>query len=345
MKRKVLVLFSCVIMVMVLRGQDVHFSQMMFSPIQVNPALAGADHDIQAIAMYRSQWQSIAYPFKTIQGSYDMRFRPGKSKKGYFGIGLQVFSDQAGEVKVSSTNIGLALGYHLRMDDRNTLGAALLGAYNQSGLNYDAARWGSQYDGLKYDPSLPTNEVINNNSFGFFDAGVGVVYNYKKNERYMTGNDQQWFSAGVAMYHLNRAKYGFVDLSNDKLYSRISVFARGLVGIGNSKLSVMPATYFQMQGPSRELLIGTYLKYQLQEASKYTGLKDAIAISPGIFYRNQDAVVLKFLLEWSNYSIGFAYDLNTSSLQQASKGRGGFEVMLRFVYPSPFGGTMNRSRI
>jgi hypothetical protein len=74
-------------------------------------------------------------------------------------------------------------------------------------------------------------------------------------------------------------------------------------------------------------------------------LKDAIAFGPGIFYRNKDAIVFKFLLEWSNYALGFAYDLNTSSLQQASKGRGGFEVMLRFVYPSPFGGAMNKSRI
>ncbi len=342
---KKLLLASCLFTLTAAFAQDVHFSQMNYSPIQVNPALVGADHELQAIALYRSQWQSISYPFKTINASFDMRLNNRRNKKGYFAGGLQFFSDQAGEVKVSATNISLSFGYHVKIGEGQTLGGALLGAYHQNSINYDDARWGSQYNGLKWDGTLPSNEFVSNSSFGFFDAGVGVVYNYKKHDSYKIGGDQQWFSAGVAMYHLNRAKYGFIDLSNDKLYSRISIFARGLVGIGNSKFSAAPSVFYQMQGPARELLMGTYIRYQFQEGSKYTGLKDAIAFGPGIFYRNKDAVVFKFLLEWSNYALGFAYDLNTSSLQQASKGRGGFEVMLRFVYPSPFGGAMNKSRI
>jgi hypothetical protein len=80
------------------------------------------------------------------------------------------------------------------------------------------------------------------------------------------------------------------------------------------------------------------------EASKFTGLKDASAVSAGVFYRNKDAVIIKGMFEWQNYALGIAYDLNTSSLAEVSKRKGGFEIFLRFVSPSPFGGG-SRSRI
>ncbi len=80
------------------------------------------------------------------------------------------------------------------------------------------------------------------------------------------------------------------------------------------------------------------------EASKFTNLKDASAVSAGVFYRNRDAVIIKGMFEWQNYALGIAYDLNTSSLAEVSKRKGGFEIFLRFVNPSPFGGG-SRSRI
>jgi hypothetical protein len=36
------------------------------------------------------------------------------------------------------------------------------------------------------------------------------------------------------------------------------------------------------------------------------------------------------MFEWDQFSAGFAYDINVSSLNTASKARGGFELFLRF---------------
>lgn len=91
-----------------------------------------------------------------------------------------------------------------------------------------------------------------------------------------------------------------------------------------------------MQGKSNEIFLGSLFKYILKEDSKYTGNIKASAVSLGIFYRNKDALIPTFFFEIGQYSLGLSYDINTSALKQASNGRGGFEISLRFINPNPF---------
>lgn len=336
--------FIAVVSIENVSAQDIHFSQMPYSPLNLNPALAGANFDMQAIANYKSQWQSVAVPYKTVGASYDMRLNRKKAKKGFFAAGLNVFNDQAGDVKMTTTNVSLTGAYHLLIDENSTIGGALYGGFGQRGINPAAGKWASQYDGLQYNGALPSGENFNSQNFGHIDAGMGVLYTYKKSERYMTGNDQMQINAGLAAYHLNQPKYSFVDAPSEKLYMRVSAFANAIIGIGNTRLSAMPGIYYNRQGTSQEILMGSYVKYMTSEASKFTNLKDASAVSAGVFYRNRDAVIVKGMFEWQNYALGIAYDLNTSSLAEVSKRKGGFEIFLRFVNPSPFGGG-SRSRI
>lgn len=73
-------------------AQDVHFSNMEQSPLTLNPALAGANHDIQAIINYRTQWNTVGAPFQTIAASADMRLNSNKrSKNGHLAVGLNLF--------------------------------------------------------------------------------------------------------------------------------------------------------------------------------------------------------------------------------------------------------------
>ena len=96
-------------------AQDVHFSQMPYSPLTLNPALAGANSPLQAIVNYRTQWRSVASPYKTIAASVDGRINENKrGKHGHIAYGLNFFNDQAGDARVSTTNVNVSLGlpYH-----------------------------------------------------------------------------------------------------------------------------------------------------------------------------------------------------------------------------------------
>jgi hypothetical protein len=52
-----------------------------------------------------------------------------------------------------------------------------------------------------------------------------------------------------------------------------------------------------------------------------------------LFNRLKDAIIAKFMLEYDFYSVGFAYDINLSSLQQLTRTQSGFELFVRFNLP------------
>jgi len=69
-----------------------------------------------------------------------------------------------------------------------------------------------------------------------------------------------------------------------------------------------------------------------------------MAIGGGAYYRWNDAIILALITQYANYTFEFSYDINTSSLRNASGGKGAFEFSLRYVYPNPFGGAKSKSR-
>ncbi len=47
-------------------------------------------------------------------------------------------------------------------------------------------------------------------------------------------------------------------------------------------------------------------------------------------YTANDAAMARIMFDYANYGIGVAYEMNTSSLKEASKGFGCFEVFLKY---------------
>ena len=57
-----------------LRAQDIHFSQYNGSLLNLNPAFTGFfDGDYRVNGIFRSQWQSVPVPYKTVGFAADMR--------------------------------------------------------------------------------------------------------------------------------------------------------------------------------------------------------------------------------------------------------------------------------
>jgi type IX secretion system PorP/SprF family membrane protein len=323
-------------------SQDVHFSQMGYSPLNLNPALAGANNGLQAIVNYRSQWNSVATPFSTFGLSVDTRFNEGKV--GYLAMGLNFFSDQAGEARVSTTSMSLNLAYHVYLGSEHKLGAGIFGGFGQRSIR-DIGTWGAQWDGGVFNPAFSSQETIDRMQFMHVDAGGGLLYTYEKDNGRKRKAFQNRVNVGAALFHVNTPNYSFIANSTDKLHMRVSAFASALFQMGSSSVAIEPAVYVNMQGPSMEMLFGTYLKYAISGGSKYGSDGDVVA-SIGGFYRNKDAFIAKLMFTWTGLSVGFAYDINTSQLSAMSRSRGGFELFLQWAMnDSPFSKKKkNRSR-
>lgn len=340
--KRLIYISICLLSAEIAFGQDLHFSQMEYSPLNLNPALAGANSSMQGIVNYRSQWNSVTSPYNTVAASFDARFNPNTvDKNGIIAGGISFYNDVSGTNKVTNNNVNLSLAYHLNLDRTSTLGLGIYGGFGQRSISVNDAQWNSQYNGTAYDPSL-TGETIDNNSFSFLDAGAGLLYCYDKYKNSSAQRNQRSFNAGVSFFHVNRPTYSYISTSDEKLYMRMSVFANGLIGLNNSNGAVLPGAYFNLQGPNMEILYGAYYRISLTESSQITGRVKPFYLHFGLFHRWGDALIAKTIFEWNTLSAGFAYDINVSPLNTYSRMKGGYEFFLRYNLNS---GTSTRSRI
>jgi type IX secretion system PorP/SprF family membrane protein len=315
-------------------AQDIHFSQFGLTPLIQNPALAGTHDKIRANINYRDQWRSVATPYATVQASADMALTRITNQSGFWAAGFNLFHDKAGESEMSSFQGNLSVAYHVYCNDHSTLGAGITGGFAQRSVNFDQLQWGSQFDGYAYDPSLLPGDVQGSEKTTYSDLGAGVVWNYIRGEKYLTGNDHLHATFGVAVLHPHRPAYSFND-ANEKLQVKWVAHGQTLIGISNSSWSLKPGFIFYQQGKSSEITAGSMFRFMLSDESNYTGFEQGKAISAGIHYRFNDALIASLNLELGRWEIGMSYDINLSSLDVASSGRGGFEIGIGFMMDNP----------
>jgi hypothetical protein len=116
------------------------------------------------------------------------------------------------------------------------------------------------------------------------------------------------------------------------------------IGVPGTTMAFIPSFLFQFQGNSKDLLLGLMTKYYFKEDSKYTGFNKRSAFGIGAALRTGDALIISSQVEIGQYAFGFSYDINVSGLTKASIGRGGPEIFIRFVSPTPFLNQMSGSK-
>jgi type IX secretion system PorP/SprF family membrane protein len=325
-------------------SQDIHFSQVTMTPLQINPAMAGAEYDLRGIVNYRNQWRSVSAPYVTYAASYDMNFANKTKRKGFWAGGINAFSDKAGDSRMMTNQMNLVGAYHVYINENNTFGLGAQAGFFQRSLTADELSWGNQYSGQAYDPNRPTGETGTGTEIFFApDFATGLTWCYKKGEHYASANDQKLINAGVSIHHINKPEYAYSEIDYDKLNFRLVGHVNAFVGIPNTNISLQPSLLYMMQGSSRQLLAGSNIVYKLKDESKYTGLVKGASMGFGAFYRNKDAMAITSFLQFANYLVGISYDVNTSYLKSQSYGRGGIEIALRYVLPNPFGGQQKSS--
>ncbi len=328
-------------------SQDIHLAQTNMTPLLINPANAGAEYTMRGILNYRNQWSSVGEPFTTMMASYDMNFKKKLASKknfGYFGGGLFVFKDQAGDSHLKTTQVNLSVDYHVNLDEKNTLGLGIQGGYFQRSADINSLTWGAQFDGYQQNSSYATGEGTNFNgfSFGSTDYTSGLVWTYRNDENYNSGN-KLFLTSGISVNHLTKPDFETKNIVPDRLNYRFIWFGSATIGI-NPNISVLPYLMYSKQGSIYEAMFGSDVLYLFKQASKYTNNVKGMAIGGGAYYRWNDAIILALITQYANYTFEFSYDINTSSLRNASGGKGAFEFSLRYVYPNPFGGAKSKSR-
>lgn len=316
------------------RSQDVHFSLAENNPLVLNPALAGANFVREATLNYRSQWSSLGEPYKTTTVGFQSRIPNNRGRGGnILACGVQFVNDRAGDPGIVSNSFSLIIADHVRLSRESKLGVGLSIGLGQRAIRQPEGQWASQYNGAGFDPSLGSGEFFDNIEFRFADAGMGILYSYERRGGTLARSEDLLINAGLSVYHINRPGNSFFDDSDERLPVRYSLFANADIAIPGADGAVMPGIYIHRQADFREFLIGAYYKFKLIADTRYTGFNKPLSLSVGLFGRIGDAAITKLMLDWDQYSFGYAFDFNTSGLNPYSNGNGAHEVFLRFIMP------------
>ncbi len=335
MKTKKLILFSIVLISLLsgskLTAQDVHFSQMEYAPMTLNPALAGAFSTFQGVAMFRSQYGSFATPYTTMAASMDGKLTPASSlQKGIIGGGINFHNDRMGENNYNQTLVNISLAYHLMLNKNSKVGLGLSSGFGQASTNPAAGQWGVQYDGTAFNPVIASGESFYKQNFSYFDMGAGMLYSYKTNNKYVNDKADKSINVGVSAFHINRPISSFYNSTIQQLPIRYSVFVNGSIALPQANGAILPGIYYQRQKTYNEVMLGFYYKQFLTEGSRTTSINKEASFSVGLFTRYKDAMIIKLMAEWGAVSLGFSYDINISRLSIVSNFKGGTEVFVRY---------------
>lgn len=297
-------------------AQDIHWSQFNDNPVFQNPGNAGNfNGDVRFVGNFRDQWRAVSVPFQTLSLSADGKLYQHRA----LGIGGLFFHDIAGDGTLRTIELQANISYLLKLtkDSTHTIRPGINIGMNHRQVNWDAFKFGNQYNGQYYDPGMPANELYMNDRKTNFSTGVGVTY------RYLIGKRKS-LEAGAALFNINRPNQGFFDeiVSRDM---RMNVFARMYYPLGFD-WDIIPSVQLSFQGVYREIILGSSVKYTLIDR-----LAQYRALYAGIWYRTTDAAYISVGMDYQQWFVGLSYDINLSTLTRASRARGGFEIAVRYI--------------
>ncbi|MFN4253405.1 MAG: PorP/SprF family type IX secretion system membrane protein [Saprospiraceae bacterium] len=319
-----------------MQAQDIHFSQFYMSPLNLNPALTGVmncNHRI--VGNYRNQWASILKQnaYNTYSASYDQKVPVGRFD--YFGVGGTLWGDKAGSSEFATLQARLSGSYSKKMGGyRRKAHYLVLGAdagVSQRSINSAALQWPSQHDGNGgFNGNLP-GEIIDDPNFMFLDLSAGLLW-------FSVLDEDRNFYFGGAFNHLNRANQSFGDKETIPLYSKFTFHAGGEFMVGQ-KVGMVPGIVSFIQGPSFQVNFGNSFKFLLGNSRRYY---QAFQLGAWARISNKlekgklmDAFILSTRFDYEQFTIGFSYDINTSSLFPATNGNGAFEFSLVYKICGP----------
>ena len=293
-------------------SQDAHFSQYDASPIVLNPALTGMfkDGDFRVSSQYRNQWGAIASNLTTTTLSFDLPLQKRWGVGGYI-----LNSDEARYFNVFNFLLSGAYEITTPDQDKHKLTVGLqFGIICKNTKDYKLVFDNQYYDG-NFDPDLPNSENLEQNNLLMPEVNYGILY--ATIEKGKTINPY----GGFSIFHITSPKESFYRLDDFRLPRKYVLHGGAFIKI-TDKIKLDPKFLLMRQTNATEINVGLRGYYQLPNSD--------ITLIGGAFYRVKDAVIPVIGINYKNFIYKMSYDINTSSLKEYSRGRGGLEFSLVF---------------
>lgn len=300
----------------VANGQSTHFSQFYSTPLLINPASTGlTTGPYRVAANYRSQWNDAGSPYKTFTASGDAHLMQDRLPEGNkLGIGLVFVNDQTLEGAVQGNSLAISTGYHIALDEYQSIGVGFQGSYNEKRIDFSRLNFENQFNNGEFNPSIPVGEALGDGKRYYFDVNAGAMYSF-------TGEDRSFF-AGGGVFNIMKKDESFLTEQFKKPFLW-SVVAGGDIDVGINH-SLYFSGNFRRQGADNETTLGMAYGLFLDQTG-YTVLK------LGLWHRIKDALIPYAGFSINGLQVGFSYDYTLG--QTRASATNAFEISVMYVRP------------
>ena len=300
-------------------AQDFHLSQYDAAALNVNPGMTGVfKGEYRIHGHYRNQWLAVATkPFTTGLISFDMN-------KGKWGFGGQIANFRAGVGGYNVVSVMPSAAYKISFGEKKnhfiSVGAQV--GFFQKSINSSSLTFANQYvktNGGEFNTALSTNENFSGNGIFNLDVNAGAMYYYADPKSMINP------FGGVTVFHINNPQESFLGETN-----KLPIRPEGILGarvVVTPNISIIPKVFFQYQKEAMELTYAAQGQFYLSNYDLF--------LLGGITYRNKDAAIVEFGAKYAKFIGRISYDINTSSLTNVSRGRGGSEFSLTYIFSTP----------
>ena len=260
---------------------------------------------------------------QTYSASLDVSILDNDKNQDFGGIGLLATNDVTTvNVQNSSGMLSFAYSKSLSSKFQNYLSLGIQAGVMQKKIGSQLSTDNQWVDLQGFDANLATGENFNNISLAYASINAGIFwFGYFKNKAYTY--------AGVSAFNLTTPKQSFMGLNSISL-KRYVFHAGGKIPIAK-RTNVGPDIIIMNQNSVSEINFGARLEYSLIKNST-SGDK---VLSIGGWYRNKDAIIVVTTLEYTDFKLGFSYDINTSGLKTVTNNVGAFEISLIYHFRKP----------
>jgi type IX secretion system PorP/SprF family membrane protein len=242
-----------------------------------------------------------------------------RGNPNHFGIGVTILQSKAGSSNLKSMRGEIQLAWHQSIGLHNKLSTGFTTAYVQRSLNLDGLLWDSQYNGAGVDPNLPTGEAFLNESRGYPDAGIGILWSHVAYHK---------FTIGYAAKHFFQNQ-GFLDSKEDQLILKQVLHGEWSQEVEN--LEIRSNGMLQKQNASYEVVVDVRAGLTIGSDSRYTTNKTSSKVIAGLGYRWADAIIGTLGYEFKKSMLCLvSYDINSSSLNSSTQMKGAWEISLTY---------------
>ena len=315
--KKVLLLISVLLCgANILKAQvDPHFSQYYAYPMWLNPALTGVfDGDMRVNLNAKQQWSGIGSGYNT--GGVSVDFLPTEK----LGIGINVLDQAAGTAGYNYFSAYGSIGYGIAVseDGMKKLHFGLQAGFINRSFDPSKLQLDDQWNPITgFDPTTPSFETFTTTNAMIFDASVGAFY-YDSDPEHAAN-----LFGGISVAHLTQPKDPFaVGGFSSKLPMRYTLHG-GVQFKANDEVDITPHVLYISQQHNQIKAFGVYSEIKTQEDK---------GLILGAMYRWDDAAIADVGYHLGNLTIGLSYDFNTSALNIASNGQGGFELSVSYIF-------------